>query len=209
MFKQFLLAAALIAVPAAGFSVVEIMLHKSAQAAATLGDLSAMKAIVVDVQGIASTGDFKAAEARITDFETAWDDAEAVMRPLNKEAWSMVDEAADAALHALRKKAPDGETVKTTLAGLITALDNPAPQAGESKGVKMVAGIAVTDETGHPLACETMIKPFQAALDGGTIKQDNLATANDLMAKALERCNADDDANADSLSAQGLALAVK
>lgn len=210
--KQFLLATVLIAIPVAGFTAFQVYLApaSTAEAAqpASLGDLSSLKAIILDVQGIVKTGDLKAAETRITDFETAWDQAEATMRPKNKEAWATVDDAADAALHALRSKQPDAATVNKTLADLVTTLDNPYGDTAQAAGgVKTVAGIAVTDESGHPLACETMLKSVQAALDGGKIPAAKVSDAKGFQDKALERCNADDDAHADEFSAQALALA--
>ena len=80
--KQLLLAYALIAVPVAGFTIVELHVPATPAAAArpageSLGDLSALEAIVTDTQTIAKSGDLAAAQTRITDFETQWDDAEA------------------------------------------------------------------------------------------------------------------------------------
>lgn len=206
--KQFLLAAVLIIIPVAAFSTFEVYLAEAPATAATLGDLTSLKAIVGDVQAIAAKGDLTAAETRVTDFETAWDDAESTMRPLNAAAWGTVDEASDAALHALRAKAPDAAKVTTALAGLMAALNDPsAGDAAASGGVKLVAKIAVTDATGHPLACEDMIKSLRAAVDGGKIAKASTTNADDFLAKAVERCNADDDIHADEFSAQGLALA--
>lgn len=129
MLKQYALALVLIAAPVAVFSGSEhyfIAATPAEAAAAPLGDLSAMKTIVADVQAIAAKGDMPAAEKRITDFETAWDEAEPTLRPMNKDAWGNVDGAADAALKALRAKTPDAAKVASTLAGLAAALDNPA-----------------------------------------------------------------------------------
>lgn len=94
-------------------------------AAQALGDLSSLQAIVTDVQGIAKTGDFGAAAKRITDFETAWDKDEPTLKPMDKKAWHHVDNAADAALKALRVKTPDSVEVSDTLAALSAALANP------------------------------------------------------------------------------------
>jgi len=123
--KQILLATALILAPVGAFTAFEITFVGSVQADATLGDLSPMKAIVADVQKIAATGDFAAAATRITDWETAWDDAEAGMRPLNPDAWTKIDEASDAALKSLRKGTPTADVVTPGLAALMAALDNP------------------------------------------------------------------------------------
>jgi len=96
-----------------------------ALAAGPLGDLSSLQAIVTDVQSIASSGDFAKAQTRITDFETLWDKDEATMKPMNKKAWHHVDDAADAALKALRTKKPEASEVADTLSALSAALANP------------------------------------------------------------------------------------
>ncbi len=69
----------------------------------------------------------------------------------------------------------------------------------------LVSGIAVTDETGRALPCEVMLKTLREAL---AAKPPAAAATqvSDLQAKALERCNADDDRNADAFTAQALAL---
>lgn len=210
MLKQFLLATVLIAVPVAAFSAAYIYLAPpAADAQPSLGDLSPLKSIAVDVQAIAAKGDLVAAEKRITDFETLWDQDEASMRPLNQEAWGTVDDAADEAIHSLRASSPDQANVATAVKGLIATLDNPYGDgsAGNQGGIKMLKGIAVTDDSGHPLACEDMIKALRAAIDAGKIPSASTDAAQGFVSQAVERCNADDDANANNFSAQGLALA--
>lgn len=205
--KQVLLAAGLIAVPIAAFAAFQIYFVAATPAAASLGDLSIFKTIVSDVQSVAKTGDFAAAEKRVTDFETAWDNAEATMRPLNTAAWGHIDDAADAAFAALRAEKPDAAGVSETLSGLIAALDNPSGASVAASEAKLVSGIAVTDASGHAIPCEEMLKSLRAAIAGGKITQTNMAAAGEFQSKAMERCNADDDAHADEYSAQGLALA--
>jgi hypothetical protein len=65
----------------------------------------------------------------------------------------------------------------------------------------------VTDASGHPLACEAMIEALRGAIAAGSVPADKQAAAAEFQTKAVERCNADDDAHADAFSAQGLALA--
>jgi hypothetical protein len=127
--KQLLLATALILAPVGAFTAFQMAFVGSAQADASLGDLSPLKAIVADVQKIAATGDFAAAASRITDFETAWDDDENGMRPLNPTAWGNVDDAADKALKSLRKGTPTADVVTPALAALMAALDDPSKPA--------------------------------------------------------------------------------
>jgi hypothetical protein len=126
--KQILLALFLIVVPVAGFSTFEVYFNSGSAMAGQppLGDLSAMLAAVKDTQALADKGDMVAAEKRITDFETLWDDGEPTLRPMNKDAWSNVDSASDGALKALRSKTPDAAKIKTKLDALAAALTDPS-----------------------------------------------------------------------------------
>jgi hypothetical protein len=210
--KQIILALLLTAAPVAAFTGFQVyMVPHAAQAAEakSLGDLTAMSAIVTDVTTIAATGDFVKAETRITDFETAWDDAEATMHPLNPEAWGFVDTAADHALKALRKGTPDAAKITETLAALSAALANPSASSGVAGVVGKVAGIDVTDANGHAIPCETMLKSLRDVIATGKLSADKATAAADFVTKATERCNADDDVHADEFSAQGLALGAQ
>ena len=201
MLRQILLAVALIAAPVAVFSAWEVWVAPPPQLASApnaLGDMTPFKTIVTDVQASAAKGDLAAAATRITDLETAWDDGEDKLRPLDEAQWGGVDGKIDAALKALRATAPQAATV--TVAALQTALDDPGAAVGTG-GVQMVSGIAVTDAGGHPISCEVMLTELASQL---ALKPNTEAAS--LQAKATERCNADDDAHADAFSAQALAL---
>ncbi len=126
--KQFLLAIFLIALPVAGFSAFESVFNSAPAVAGptALGDLSAMQAVVRDTLAIVEKGDLVAAEKRITDFETLWDQAEPTLRPMNKDAWSNVDAGSDGALKALRSKTPDAAKVKAKLEALLASLIDPS-----------------------------------------------------------------------------------
>ena len=204
--RNLALSAVLIAVPAAGFALAEMFLlpapgTSAATGSSGLGDLSAYKAIVADTRTIAATGDFTAAERRITDHETLWDQNAAALRQADRGAWDAVDAAADDAFAALRARSPDGATVEATLAALDRTLDAPLPLAAAGP-VQYVSGIAVTDEAGRAIPCEDLIGQLRSAIGSSTPP----AEVADLQARALERCNADDDARADAFSAQALAL---
>ena len=127
--KQILLATALILAPVGAFTAFQMTFVGSAQADASLGDLSPMKVIIADVQKIAATGDFAAAATRITDFETMWDDNAAGMRTLNPAAWDNIDGAADKALKSVRASAPKADAVTPALAALMAALTDPSKPA--------------------------------------------------------------------------------
>lgn len=204
--RNLALSATLIAVPAAGFALAEMLISPAAQTTAAaqspgLGDLSAYKTIVADTQTIAATGDFAAAEHRITDLEALWDQNASALRQADRAAWNSVDAAADDAFSALRAGTPDGATVTAALASLAATLEAPVPAAA-SEPIQYVSGIPVTDETGRAIPCEDLIGQVRTAIGTAT----PAAAVADLQSKALERCNADDDAHADAFSAQALAL---
>ncbi len=201
--RNLLLSVVLIAVPVAGFAAVEMWLMPtpaSQTASVGLGDLAPFTAIVTDTQTIAATGDLAAAQTRITDLETAWDDAAPTLRAADANAWGVVDTAIDDALSALRKGTPSPVEVTETLAALQETLAGPV--AAAVTGAQLVNDIAVTDDTGHALPCEAMLADLTTALGGKSATPE----VADLQAKALERCNADDDTRADAFTAQALAL---
>ena len=207
--RQLLLATALIAVPVTGFTFFEMTLNPAtptvAATAAPLGDLTPFETIAADIRTIAATGDFKAAEVRATDLETAWDKAEPTLRAMDTAAWGAVDGAADGVFTALRSAVPNAGQVEAALTALDATLRDPVSQAA-SGGPILVAGIAVTDDTGRALPCEVMLGTLRDGLAATPPTSAVAAQVADFQAKALERCNADDDRNADAFTAQALAL---
>ena len=211
--RQLLLATVLIAVPVGGFTAFNLYTAGPGIAAADmtagLGDMTALSTIVTDVQTIAATGDLVAAQTRITDFETAWDDQAAALRAKDGNAWGIIDDAADAALRALRAGTPDARSVDATLATLQDTLTGPVAAAPAPVGATLVSGIAVTDANGRALPCEVMLKSVADGLATAKLSDAERVSAEDIQTKALERCNADDDQRADEFSAQALALVSK
>ncbi len=87
--RNLLLGVALITAPvavfAAGYSYFRPVVPTVASAP-SLGDMTPFEWIATDVQDIAGTGDMAAAELRITDLESAWDEAQPSLRPVNTVA---------------------------------------------------------------------------------------------------------------------------
>jgi hypothetical protein len=126
LMRQLFLAIALILVPVGAFTGFQIYAKNQSTSTAGLGDLSPLKAIITDVQMLAAGGNLKAAATRITDYESAWDQGEPAIRPLNPTYWANVDEASDVALKALRRPNPSPDEVQKTLATLMAVLNDPA-----------------------------------------------------------------------------------
>lgn len=203
LFAALLLAAA----PISALPVAVMMTSGSYAAVITeLGDLSPLSAIAGDSLTIARTGNLVAAQQRITDFETAWDQAAGSMQPLSPTRWGAIDVAADRAIEGLRAASPNQGDVEAALAGLIAELDNPgAGLPATAPAVPATAGFAVTNADGSPLPCEVALKAVRDAAAAGKSPSDQGAY-DTAMNKGLERCNADDDKRADGFFADAFAL---
>ncbi|WP_250292236.1 hypothetical protein [Frankia sp. CiP1_Cm_nod1] len=87
-----------------------------------LGDLSKFRTITQDTLDRLNAGQQSSATSRISDLETAWDDAEARLKPKDKSAWSAIDDKIDTALRALRSTNPDMNHERTALTELLAGL---------------------------------------------------------------------------------------
>ena len=85
-------------------------------------EIAKFRSIVQDTLAKVQAGDQAGATARIKDLETAWDDDETILRPLDDTAWTVLDDRIDSVLKALRASTPDPTTETQTLIALLTAL---------------------------------------------------------------------------------------
>ena len=90
--------------------------------ASPLGDLSAFRTITQDTLDKLNAGDQRGATTRIKDLETAWDKAEASLKPKSPAEWTKIDDKIDAALRQLRAVNPNPATEKTALQDLLAVL---------------------------------------------------------------------------------------
>ncbi|SEN24043.1 hypothetical protein SAMN04487857_11262 [Pseudomonas sp. ok272] len=89
-----------------------------------LGDLSAFRTIAADVAGLAEHNQLPAAKARIKDLESAWDSAEAGLKPRAAADWHVLDKSLDHALDALRASSPDLSDCQAAMTDLLKAFDS-------------------------------------------------------------------------------------
>jgi uncharacterized membrane-anchored protein len=85
-------------------------------------ELTKFRTIAQDTLSQVQAGDQVAAKTRIKDLETAWDDDEVTLRPMDETAWHSLDAQIDNVLHAVRASQPDPSTQTQTLTALLNAL---------------------------------------------------------------------------------------
>ena len=85
-------------------------------------EVAKFRTIAADTLAKVQAGDLAGATTRIKDLETAWDDDEATLRPMDETGWHALDGRIDSVLKALRASKPDPATAKQTLTALLTAL---------------------------------------------------------------------------------------
>ena len=85
-------------------------------------DIAALRTITQDTLDLVVSGDQGGARTRITDLETAWDDAQPTLEPLDETAWTFLDSEIDDVLSAVRAGNPDPAAEQEALTALNTSL---------------------------------------------------------------------------------------
>jgi hypothetical protein len=98
--------ALLLVVGGSGYYVRRSQLRTQAAApvspTAPLRDLTAFVKIAEDMLSLVRAGDLSGAKSRANDLVTAWDNAQARLRPMNAEKWTLMDSAIDDVLTKVR-----------------------------------------------------------------------------------------------------------
>jgi uncharacterized membrane-anchored protein len=105
-----------------GGAPVEQLTPQQTTANFPAADVSDLRTISQDALDLIAGGDQSAAASRMTDLETAWDDAQPKLEPLDETAWTFVDSEIDDALSAVRDSSPDINAEQQALQALITSL---------------------------------------------------------------------------------------
>jgi uncharacterized membrane-anchored protein len=85
-------------------------------------EVTKFRTITQDTLAKIQAADQAGATARIKDLETAWDDDQATLQPMDPTGWTVLDGQIDDVLHALRASNPDPGSEKQTLTTLLTSL---------------------------------------------------------------------------------------
>jgi uncharacterized membrane-anchored protein len=98
-----------------------------------LGDLTAFRKISEDMLSLVRAGDLSGAKSRANDLETAWDNAQARLRPMNAEKWTLMDSAIDDVLTKVRSTQHDGAESSAALESFINVIDTLGNQKSPSQ----------------------------------------------------------------------------
>jgi uncharacterized membrane-anchored protein len=95
---------------------------QSATAKFPPAETAKFRTITQDTLAKIQAGDQTGATTRIKDLETAWDDDQPTLQPLDDTGWTALDGQIDKVLKALRANTPDPTTETQTLTTLLTSL---------------------------------------------------------------------------------------
>jgi hypothetical protein len=90
--------------------------------ASPLGDMTPFIVISQDTLAMLDAGKQAPATTRITDLESAWDNAQATLKRRNADEWHAVDDRIDVVLRELRSTSPNPASEKTALQALLSQM---------------------------------------------------------------------------------------
>jgi uncharacterized membrane-anchored protein len=121
-------AAVFVIVAGTGYALRQHNLHAEAAVAssptAPLGDVSGFRVITDDTLRLVKAGRFNDAKTRVTDLESAWDDAQARLQAMAPDKWKVVDLSIDNVLRKIRVVEPVASQCRSALESLLGTLDS-------------------------------------------------------------------------------------
>jgi uncharacterized membrane-anchored protein len=125
--------AVLLGIGVTGYYARRGQLEKRAASSVTpgrpLGDLSKFRGVAQDMLSLVKAADWNGAKSRADDLESAWDDGQSRLQPMNPDKWTTMDSAIDTVLKKARASAKDAAATSSALEVLlavIDSLDHPA-----------------------------------------------------------------------------------
>ena len=88
-----------------------------------LGDLSSFAAIASDVLRLVRAGNLARARSRATDLETAWDESQWRLQPMNRDRWTLMDDAIDGVLKLLRSPRKNAAAIGASVEQLLSVIN--------------------------------------------------------------------------------------
>ncbi|WP_081618279.1 hypothetical protein [Mycobacterium sp. 155] len=85
-------------------------------------DVATFRTITQDALTKVQAGDQTGATVRVKDLETAWDERQSTLQPMDEATWTALDGQIDSVLQALRAAQPDPATETQSLSSLLTSL---------------------------------------------------------------------------------------
>jgi len=107
---------------ALGGAPVEQLTPQQATVNLPAATVAEIRTITQDTLDLDMAGDQSGATARADDLETAWDDAQPTLEPLDETAWTFLDSRIDDVLSEVRSSKPDQAAQEAALGALITSL---------------------------------------------------------------------------------------
>jgi uncharacterized membrane-anchored protein len=183
-----LVVALLLIVSGSGYYLRQSQLRKQAAASvsptAPLGDLSAFRKIAEDMLGLVRSGDMSGAKSRADDLETAWDNAQARLRAMNADKWTLMDNAIDDVLTKVRSSQSNGAESSASLESFIAVMDTLGNQKSQQLPNQAAVSISPTKPLGDLSAfkqiAEDMLHLVRAGdLSGAKSRASDLETSWD------------------------------
>ena len=122
----------------------------SVSASAPLGDLSRFRRIADDMLRAVSGGDAAGERTGADDLESAWDDAQALLRPMSPKKWTRMDNAIDDVLHKARTGDSATAAALSALVHVMDTLPDPTLDA-TPHSVRATASTAPPESLERPL----------------------------------------------------------